>query len=176
VDVRGSVAWSPDGRWVVAGGSEEAGTPGLYKIPADGGPPERILDGQAFSPVWSPDGSLIVYEGAQVQATARLHALRPNGDTVDLPEIAIYQESGGARTRFLADGSGLVYMQGLSPSQDFHLLDIATMKSRRLTRFEDPSEMRTFDITPDGSKIVFDRLRRNSDIVLIELSRPGGGI
>jgi hypothetical protein len=32
--------------------------------------------------------------------------------------------------------------------------------------------MRTFDVTPDGKRIVFDRLRDNSDIVLIDLPRP----
>ena len=30
--------------------------------------------------------------------------------------------------------------------------------------------MRTFDITPDGSRIVFDRLRENSYIQLIDLT------
>jgi hypothetical protein len=29
--------------------------------------------------------------------------------------------------------------------------------------------MRTFDITPDGKEIVFDRIRENSDIVLIDV-------
>jgi hypothetical protein len=29
--------------------------------------------------------------------------------------------------------------------------------------------MHAFDVTPDGSAIVFDRLKQNSDIVLIEL-------
>jgi len=29
----------------------------------------------------------------------------------------------------------------------------------------------TFDITPDGKQIVFDRLRENSDIVLIDLAK-----
>jgi hypothetical protein len=29
---------------------------------------------------------------------------------------------------------------------------------------------RTFDITPDGSQITFDRLKDNSDIVLIDLN------
>ena len=29
--------------------------------------------------------------------------------------------------------------------------------------------MRTFDLTPDGREIVFDRQRQNSDLVLIEL-------
>ena len=30
--------------------------------------------------------------------------------------------------------------------------------------------MRTFDITPDGSQIVFDRLQENSEIQLIDLA------
>jgi len=30
--------------------------------------------------------------------------------------------------------------------------------------------MRTFDITPDGKRIVFDRLRENSNILLIDLA------
>ena len=32
--------------------------------------------------------------------------------------------------------------------------------------------MRTFDITPDGQRIVFDRLSDDSDIVMIELGDP----
>jgi hypothetical protein len=31
--------------------------------------------------------------------------------------------------------------------------------------------MRAFDITPDGKHIVFDRLRENSDLVLIDLEK-----
>lgn len=45
-------------------------------------------------------------------------------------------------------------------------------KTRRLTRLGNRDAMRTFDITPDGKQIVFDRLRENSDVVLIDL--PGG--
>ena len=60
-------------------------------------------------------------------------------------------------------------MQGKGSSADFWLLDLATMKSRPLTRLDNTAAMRTFDITPDGTQIVFDRLRKNSDIVLIDL-------
>jgi hypothetical protein len=60
-------------------------------------------------------------------------------------------------------------MTGLQRRQDFSLLDLGTMKVRPLTSLTDPAAMRTFDITPDGKQIVFDRLRENSDIVLIGL-------
>jgi len=170
VDARGSAAWSPDGRWIVSGGYEE-GFEGLFNIPVDGGAPVRIVDGEALNPVWSPDGNLIVYAGAQVNVVSPLLAVRPNGDPVELPEIEVFRF--GQRARFLPDGSGLVYMQGNGPSQDFWLLDLATMKSRRLTQLDSTATMRTFDITPDGKRIVFDRLSEDSDIVLIELKPTG---
>ena len=49
------------------------------------------------------------------------------------------------------------------------MLDIDARKTRQLTRLTGRAAMRTFDITPDGRQIVFDRLRENSDIVLIDL-------
>jgi len=166
VDARGSAAWSPDGRWIVTGGAV-AGVQGLFKIPADGGVTERIADGEAMNPVWSPDGNLIVYAGAQVNVVTPLLAVHPDGVSVEMPEIEVFRS--GERMRFLPDGSGLVYMRGLGPAQDFWLLDLATMKDRRLTHLDPNATMRTFDITPDGKRIVFDRLSEDSDIVLIEL-------
>jgi Tol biopolymer transport system component len=54
-------------------------------------------------------------------------------------------------------------------SRDFWLLDLATKQSRQVTRLDNQGRLRTFDITPDGKFIVFDRSRENSDIVLINL-------
>ncbi|MGB5551977.1 MAG: protein kinase [Thermoanaerobaculia bacterium] len=169
VDVRGAAAWSPDGRWIVAGGSADGGQ-GLFKIPVDGGEPERITDGEATNPVWSPDGNLIVYSGPQVNVVSPLLAVNPDGEPVELPEIAVFRA--GERMRFLPDGTGLVYMSGSGLTQDFWLLDLTTMESRQLTQLDSTAWMRTFDVTPDGTHIVFDRLTKDSDIVLIELSEP----
>jgi len=166
LDARGAASWSPDGRWVVTSGFED-GVYGLFKIPVNGGKPVRIVDGETLNPVWSPVGDLIVYEGLQSGPRAPLLGVRPDGEPVDLPDIKMIRN--GERARFLPDGSGVVYMQSLRPSQDFWLLDLATMKSRRLTKLDPHATMRTFDVTPDGSRIVFDRIRENSDIVLIEL-------
>jgi serine/threonine protein kinase/Tol biopolymer transport system component len=165
---QGSSCWSPDGRWIVTGGSDATG-PGLFKIPLDGGSPVRLVTGTALNPVWSPDGSLIVYAGTNVRTFAPLLAVRPDGTSVKLPEIILRRL--GERVRFLPDGKSLIYMGGLLVSQDFWLLDLASMKSRLLTRLQNSAAMRTFDVTPDGKEIVFDRLRENSQVVMIDLPK-----
>jgi Tol biopolymer transport system component len=82
--------------------------------------------------------------------------------------IRILARPGGYR--FLPDGSGLVCPQRIQ-GLDFSLLDFATRQSRQLTRFSNQGALRTFDITPDGKYIVFDRSRQNSNIVLIDLPK-----
>jgi len=168
VDVRGGASWSPDGKWIVTGGNDAKG-PGLFKIPVGGGGVVRLLAGIALNPVWSPDGTLIVYTGVSVGGYSPLLAMRPDGAPVELP--AIRARVDGERHRFLPGGKGLVYMQGPFFAQDFWLLDLAAKTTRQLTRLTNSSAMRTFDITPDGKQIVFDRLRENSDIVLIDLPK-----
>ena len=169
IDVQGTSCWSPDARWIITGGSDATG-PGLFKILLDGGsPPVRLVTGQALNPVWSPDGSLIVYAGTNVRTFAPLLAVHPDGTTVKLPEITLRRL--GERVRFLPDGKSLIYMQGLLASQDFWLLDLASMKSHPLTRLQNRASMRTFDITSDGKQIVFDRLRENSQVVMIDLPK-----
>jgi Tol biopolymer transport system component len=154
--------WSPDGKWIVAGGRDPQGT-GLFKIPSDGGAPVRLLTGQAGNPVWSPDGNLIVYSGKFFTGQAELLGVRPDGTPVDLSLPRA--RPGGYR--FLPNGTGMVYLPFL-PSVDFWLVDFATRTPRRLTRLSYQGALGTFDITPDGKAIVFDRSRENSDIVLIE--------
>jgi hypothetical protein len=45
------------------------------------------------------------------------------------------------------------------------------MKSRPLTRLQSRAAMGTFDVTSDGKQIVFDRLRQNSQVVMIDLPK-----
>ena len=122
-----------------------------------------------YNPVWSPDGSLIVYAGTNVSSYAPLLGVRSDGTSVKLPEISLRRL--GEHVRFSPDGKSLIYMQGLLASQDFWLLDLASMKSRLLTRLQNRATMRTFDVTSDGKQIVFDRLRENSQVVLIDLAK-----
>jgi hypothetical protein len=170
IDIRGSAGqasadWSPDGAWIAIGGSDAQGQ-GLFKVPVNGGPPVRLVAGQATNPVWSSDGNLIVYAGPQVGGVVPLLGVRTDGVPVKLPPVTV---AAGAY-RFLPDGTGVVYLPRRQ-SLDFWLFDLATTTQRQLTHLSDQGHLTTFDITPDGTQIVFDRSRENSDIVLIDLPK-----
>jgi Tol biopolymer transport system component len=162
---QGTADWSPDGAWIVTGGRDPQGD-GLFKIRVDSGVAVRLVAGQAANPVWSPKGNLIVYGSKFFSGQVELLGVQPDGTRVELPRVRT--RPGGYR--FLPDGTGLVYLPFI-PSLDFWLFDFATKAHRQLSRLANQGAIGTFDITPDGKAIVFDRSRENSDIVLIDLPK-----
>jgi Tol biopolymer transport system component len=168
LNVNGAPSWSPDGKWLAVSVVQNR-SPRLFKVPVDNGAPVELVSGFAARPVWSPDGRMIVYTGLNVSVKNPLRAVTPDGKDVPFPPD-IWVRSGGDRFRFTPDSRGLVYLQGDWKRQEFHLLDIASGTSRRLTQLEPGYTMNSFDVSPDGKSIVFDRIRDNSDLVLIDLN------
>ena len=62
-------------------------------------------------------------------------------------------------------------MQGVLWQQNFWRLDLADGRLRPLTNLSRQFVMRSFDVSPDGKQILFDRFRANSDLALIDLAR-----
>ena len=104
IDVRGTAAWSPDGKWLVVGGGtkkvdekdNEKDEQGLFKIPVDGGDVVPLRKGIAVDPVWSPKNDVIVFSGAYIRGGARL-AVRPDGQEVPLPDVIMICTKGPSR-------------------------------------------------------------------------------
>ena len=171
LEARGAPSWSPDGKWIAVTASDGRANP-LFKVPADGGAPVRLVDGMnsvVSNPVWSPDGRFILYSEGQGSATVRLQGITPDRRPFQLPEVWVGNT--GDRYRFMPDGKSLVVTQGVLWLQNFSLLDLATGQQRPLTNLGRQIIMRSFDVSPDGKQIVFDRYRQNSDLVLIDMPK-----
>ena len=168
LDVRGAASWSPDGKWIAIAARVGAGVR-VFQVPMDGGEPVQLVDSASSDPVWSPDGRFILYSGAPRARSAPLLAVTPGGTSFPLPALAV--DRVGDSYRFLPDGRQVVLKLGGFRRQDFWLLDIATGARRQLTRLRPGESIRRFDVSPDGTRIVFERVRENSDVVLIEV--PG---
>ena len=169
LEVRGAPSWSPDGRWVAVSGGGADG-PGLFKVPARGGSPARLLKSLCFHPLWSPDGRFIVYaEDDQSGGTLRVRAITPEGSPVPVADLRVSYVSDPYR--FVPGSKNLVVLQGgiAGMPQNFWLVDLESGRRRQLTKFgPTTTTIRSFDVTADGKTIVFDRTRENADIVLIE--------
>ncbi len=167
LDVHDPPSWSADGNWIAVAGSE-AKNKGIFKVPTAGGAPARLSEGNDFCPVWSPNGQVIVYGEHLGGSFMHLRGVATDGKTVAVPEVRV--PFAGDRYRFLPSGEDLIVMQATNTrGGDFWLLDLATGRLRQLTSLRPGPVMKSFDVSPDGKTILFDRYRDNSDIVLIDL-------
>jgi serine/threonine protein kinase/Tol biopolymer transport system component len=169
LDVRGAPSWSPDGKWIAIGARAPEGMR-VYKVPVEGrSAPVRLVDSVSSNPVWSPDGTFILYSGTARGRSVPVSAVRPDGKRLSLPFGPLVVDRLGDSYRFLPGGKQLVVKLGGFRRQNFWLLELATGARRQLTRLRPGEAVNTFDVSPDGHRIVFERSRENSDVALIEL-------
>jgi len=168
LDVRGAASWSPDGRWIAVGAMDGPGVR-VFKVPADGGTPVRLVDSVSSNPVWSPDGTFILYSGTPRARSAPLKAVTPDRQPFPLPSLLV--DRVGDSYRFLPGGKQLVVKLGGFRRQDFWLFALGTGQRRQLTRLRPGESVHRFDVSPDGKRVLFERVRENSDVVLIEVPR-----
>ena len=165
LDVRGAPAWSPDGQWIAVA-ANRGGQPSLFKLPVAGGAPVLLVQGFALDPVWSPSGRFLIYSGADVATTFALKAVAADGSPYPLPDLVLSR--GARRVAFLGADDALVMLKGDISYKELWVRDLKTGRERQLTALGRGFTIGDFDISPDGRELVFDRVRDESDIVLID--------
>ena len=168
LDVRGAPAWSPDGKWIAIAALQ--GTePRLFKIPDAEGPAVALTEEYALDPVWSPAGEFLVYSAADVGTVFDLHAVGADGKPHAMPKLTLTR--GSRRLAFLgADENTLVVLKGEQAHKEFWAVDLRSGAERALTELGPGQVIGDFDVAADGRTIVFDRVREESDLALIELA------
>ena len=169
--LRGDLAWAPDAQSVLAAVASD-GQPRLAKIFLDSTPPQSIVSDYSVDPVWSPDGKYFLYSGAQVATIFPLRASAPDGRPYDLPGLIL--TTGARRVAFARESGSLVFLRGDIDRKNFWQLNLKTGIERQLTELPANFVIGDFDVSPDGSRIVFDRVRESSSVVLIERAAGSG--
>lgn len=171
LEVRGAATWSPDGKWVAVAGNRGDGTR-VFKVPLDGGAPIELANTLSVNPVWSPDGGLILYSEQQRAGQFEVKAMTPDRTQVPISAVQIVGFSTGTRYQFMPEGGALIVLEGvIGGSQNFYKVDLASGERRQLTDLDGTYVIRNFDVSPDGTRIVFDRWRQHADIAMITLRR-----
>jgi len=166
--LRGDLAWSPDSQSLI-GAIVRNGEPRLARIFLDGTPPQPMASEYSIDPVWSPDGKYFVYSGAQVATTFPLRAAAPDGRPYGMPGLIL--TIGARRVAFSLNSGSLVMLRGGIDRKDFWRLDPQTGAERQLTDLPSSFVIGDFDVSPDGTVIIFERVQESSSIALIEPTR-----
>jgi serine/threonine protein kinase/Tol biopolymer transport system component len=171
LEVRGAATWSPDDKWVAVAGNRGDGTR-IFKVLVDGGPPIQLTNTLSFNPIWSPDGGLILYSEQQRAGQFEVRAMTPEQTPVSIVALQIVGFSTVTQYRFLPEGDALIVLEGvIGASQNFYKVDFTTGERRQLTDLDGSYVIRSFDVSPDGTRIVFDRWRQHADIAMMTLAR-----
>jgi hypothetical protein len=99
-------------------------------------------------------------------------AVTPDGAPYQVPSFAVRRS--GDRYRVVRGGNQAVFVIGDYGRQDFWLIDLRSGERRQLTSFKPGFSITGFDVSADGTQILFDRVRENADVVLIELPSRSG--
>ena len=166
LDVRGAASWSPDGQWLAVAAREGVSVR-VFKVHAASGQAVRMVDSVSSNPVWSPDGAFILYSGTPRARSVPQRAVSADGRPYPLPTLAV--DRVGDSYRFIPGTRTLVVKLGGFRRQDLWAFDLATGERRRLTALRPGESLPRFDVSPDKTRIVFERLEEKSDVVLVEL-------
>ncbi|MCA1592462.1 MAG: hypothetical protein LC754_07390 [Acidobacteria bacterium] len=155
-------SFTPDGRWVVY---SEAGS-GIWKVPAEGGPPVLIL-GNAHTPSVSPDGSLLAcyYWDEKLRPAGKI-ALVPieGGPPVKLLDEP--EDNSTSTIRWTADGRALVYIATRDNVSNLWTLPLDGSPPRSLTNFAS-DRIFNFAWSRDNKQLALARGQIAEHVVLI---------
>lgn len=170
-----SPVFSPDGRWIAY---SSARTRGIFRVPAIGGPPQRLTD-FGVQPVWSPDSRTIVFRSSAAASLSTTDYYWPaesslwmvpaaGGDTTPLSTKDGPIEGGQSFPSFSADGSEIRFVNHFKDESSVWVYRLGDRSARKLfASMKFPYSNATF--APDDTRMWFVSWNLNGDIGIWQL-------
>src|SRR5262249_25430786 len=159
---------SPDGKWMVYH-SRDGGRPEVFKLPIDGGKPQKMADLGGFLPSFSADGKMIVFRYNQGTSDDYHHkmAVIPATGGTPLYTFELDPRARDDRIVFAPDSKGLVYPIFDAGAGNLWMQPLTGGPLKQLTFFKS-MRIEDFAFSPDGKTIALLRGGLTSDVVLIK--------
>jgi Tol biopolymer transport system component/tRNA A-37 threonylcarbamoyl transferase component Bud32 len=174
MELRGAPVWSPDGQSVVTA-ANQGGSPRLFRISLNTREAVRMLDEYALNPAWAPRGEFLIYSGINIGTAFPVKAVTAVGQPYKIPELTLSRgaalgvtQVGARRLRFLPGQAALAVLRGNVQHKNLWAWELTTGSWRQLTNFGRDIVIGDFDVSPDGSMVVFERVQEHSDVVVID--------
>ena len=169
LDLQGDPAWAPDGQSITTAANDH-GMPHLFRVPIDGRSAAPFVPESSVDPAWAPDGRFVVYSGPDIGTTFSVKAVTAEASPHPLPPLTLTR--GARHLAFLPGGRTLVVLRGEIQHKNLWVIDLETGAERQLTNLPPDFDIRDFDISPDGTEVVLERMQERSDVVLLDIPRP----
>ncbi len=161
---------SPDGKWAYF--TDMSSGAKLNRIPLDGGQPEKLSELPAYEFDISPDGKLVAFPTFAPSAPRRQLALLPVDSPQNLKLLDFQQVVPLSRKlRFTRDGKAVVYPFRDGDAENLWRQPIDGSPGAQMTHFK-TEQIMDFHWSFDGSKLGMVRGHADSDVVLLQESKP----
>jgi len=169
--------FSPDGRYVAFMHSKRGEIPGIFVVPALGGPPRKLLD---FTPTqdciagidWSPDGKFLLFSNRSGDQPCSVQQLNIEDRSVRQLSSPPVPSTGDADAQYSPDGKSIAFIRDLKDIRDIYVMPASGGAPRRVTF--DNRLMVGVAWTPDSKEIVFSSNRGGASWGLWRVSAAGG--
>lgn len=172
-----SPAWSPDGRYIAFLHVKHGERPGLYLVPALGGPPRKLFD---FEPSinctpglsWSPDGRYLLFPDRSADQPCSIRQF--SVDDLRMKQITSppVPSTGDYDAQYSPDGTSIAFIRNTKDVEDIYVIPVSGGSPRRLTF--DNRLMTGLAWTPTSKEIVFSSNRGGATWGLWRISAAGG--
>lgn len=162
---------SSDGKWVYYSDISSGGK--LNRVSIDGGKSEKLTELPVFNSFdISPDGKLVAFTTFLPSSTKKLLALLPvdSPQNTKLLDLQRPTPNGGV-VRFTHDGKAVVYPFRERDVDNLWLQPFDGSPGKQITNFKS-EQITDFHWSFDGSKLGLVRGHTDSDVVLLEESKP----
>jgi eukaryotic-like serine/threonine-protein kinase len=162
-------ACSPDGRSVFY--SDYSNGAKLNRVPLEGGKSEKLSELPAYRFDISPDGKLAAFATFVSPGTPRQQLALVPVDSPQNTKLLELQRPAQGAVRFTHDGKAVAYAFRDQDADNLWLQPLDGSAGAQITNFKS-EQIRDFHWSFDGSKLGLVRGHTDSDVVLLEESKP----